>query len=153
MNFVPKAILSILTEHLDLRSYKKYTRNLLDTRLRHLQHERSKKLLRVYSKNFVIDEKNVATEQKFNKQNNEVYAPTSYEAKAKVPGIKRNQRSFSMMVWWGVLWNGAIAIHFCTPGVKTTAKIYEETVHKPIVKPLNDTLFKGQCRIFQQDSA
>ncbi len=38
------------------------------------------------------------------------------------------------------------------PGVKITAKIYEETVLRPIVKPLNDTLFKEQHWIFQQDS-
>ncbi len=34
-----------------------------------------------------------------------------------------------------------------------TAKIYEETVLKPVVKPLNNSLFKRQLWIFQQDSA
>ncbi len=57
------------------------------------------------------------------------------------------------MVWGKVLWNVATVIHFCMLVVKTTAKIYEESIREPVVKPLNDTLFKGQHWIFQQDSA
>ncbi len=37
------------------------------------------------------------------------------------------------------------------PGVKTTTKIYEETILEPIVKLFND-IFKGQHWILQQDS-
>ncbi len=33
-----------------------------------------------------------------------------------------------------------------------TAKIYEETVLESTMEPFNDTLFQGQCWIFQQDS-
>ncbi len=36
-----------------------------------------------------------------------------------------------------------VECHYCTPGVKMTAKIDEETVLEPVVKPLNDTLFRG----------
>ncbi len=52
-----------------------------------------------------------------------------------------------------MLWNRATAIHFCTPGVKLTTKIYEETVLELVMKPPNGTLLKGQHWIFQQDSA
>ncbi len=65
----------------------------------------------------------------------------------------RNHHSSSVIRWWEVLWNGATAIYFCMPEVKTTTKIYEETIFKSTAKPLNDTLFKGQCWIFQEDSA
>ncbi len=71
--------------------------------------------------------------------------------KPKVPRIQRGHLPIFAMVWWGMSWNGATVIHFCMPGVKMTAKIYEETVLEPVVKPLNDTLFEGQHWIFQQD--
>lgn len=45
-----------------------------------------------------------------------------------------------MMVCWGVFWKGFTPIHFCSPRVRTTDKIYEETVLESVVKPLNDTL-------------
>ncbi len=38
-------------------------------------------------------------------------------------------------------------------GSKTTTKIYEETIFKLVVKPINNTLFKGQHWIFQEDLA
>ncbi len=80
------------------------------------------------------DEKIFTIEQKCNKQNDKVYARTSYEDKAKVPRIQRGNQPSSVMVWWGLSWNGTIVIHFCTPRVKTTAKIYEETVSVPTHK-------------------
>ncbi len=45
------------------------------------------------------------------------------------------------------------SIHFCEPGVKTTAKVYEETILDPVVKSLSDTLFERDNWISQQDSA
>ncbi len=74
------------------QTYKRYTRHLLDTPLRCLWLERLKKLLRVYGKNLFkkisfTDEKIFTIEEKFNKQNDKVYAWTLYKAKSKVPRI------------------------------------------------------------------
>lgn len=57
------------------------------------------------------------------------------------------------MVWWGVSYNGVTKLHFCEKGVKTSAKIYQESVLESVVKPLNTSLFKNQPWSFQQDSA
>ncbi len=87
----------------------------------------------------VADTKIFTIEQKFCNQNSRVYARTSYEAKAKVPRIERGHHlSFVMDGVWGVLWNGATANHFCAPGVKVIATIYEETFLELVVKPLID---------------
>ncbi len=123
----------------------------------YLQLKRMKKLWRVYSKNLFKkllfkDEKILTIEYKFNKQNDYVYARTSYKDKAKIPRIQRGHRPSSATVWWRVSWNGATVIYFCKPGIKTTTKIYEETILKPVMKPLNDTLFNRQCWIFEQNS-
>ncbi len=64
-----------------------------------------------------------------------------YDARAKVPKIQRDLHP-PAIVWWELSWNGASAIYFCMPGLKLTTKISEETILKPVVKPLNDTLFK-----------
>ncbi len=92
-------------------------------------------------------------EEKFNKQNGRVYARSSYEAKDRVLQVQRGHHLSYVMVWWGVSWKGVTSIHFCEPGVKTMAKVYEETVLDPTVKPLSDTLCEGDNWIFQQDSA
>ncbi len=157
INLSLRTILCVLTEDLGLQAYKRYTRHLLNACLSRLQFKRSKKLLGVNRKNlfkkFLFKDENIfTTEQKFKKQNDKVCARTSYEAKAKAPGIQRGHHSSSVMVWWGVLLNGVCVIHFCIPVVKTTIKIQEEIVLEPVVKPLNETLFKKQRWIFQQDA-
>ncbi len=132
MNLVPRNVLCVLKKYLGLRAYKRYSRHLLNTH-KSLRLERSKKFLRVYGKNLFkkimfTDEKIFTTEQKFSKQIDKVYAQIVYKAEAKVPGIRRGHHQSSVMVLWGVSWNGATAIHFCTPGVKVTIKICEETI-------------------------
>lgn len=49
-------------------------------------------------------------------------------------------------------WYGLIPIRFCERGVKSSEKIYENTVLKSVVKPLKDTLFNGVDWVFKQDS-
>ncbi len=76
-----------------------------------------------------------------------MYARTLYETKANnVPRIQRSHHPSY------VKWNGDTVIHFYTTGVKTTTKTCKETVPEPAVKPLNNTSFKKQHWIFQQDS-
>jgi len=57
------------------------------------------------------------------------------------------------MVWWEVSHQGVTPLHFCEKGVKTGACVYQEDVLQGVVKPLNTTVFSGQKRIYQQDSA
>ena len=48
---------------------------------------------------------------------------------------------------------GVTGLHFCSKGVKTTAKVYLEVSLIPIVEPLNQTLFPRKSWTFQQVSA
>ncbi len=62
-------------------------------------------LLNIYGKNLYekilfMDEKIFTREQKFNKQNEKVYALTSYEAKAKIPIIQRGYHLSTVMMFW-----------------------------------------------------
>ncbi len=67
--------------------------------------------------------------------------------------LKKSAPIFYYGMVASVSWNRATVIYFCSPEVNMTIKIREETILEPVVKPLYDTLFKGQCGIFQQDSA
>ncbi len=99
------------------------------------------------------NEKIFSIEEKFNLQNDRVYARNCYEAKEKAPRVQRAHHPPSVMVWWGVSYFGATEINFCESGVKTNGAVYRKML-QDVVEPLSDTLFKGVgdwC--FQQDSA
>lgn len=158
MKISTRTVSRILRDDLGMRAYKRCTSHLLTEKLKAIRHERSKKLLRLYGKNrykniLFTDEKIFTIEEKFNKQNDRVYARTSYEAKDKVPRVQRGHHPTSVMVWWGVSYHGVTPIHFCETGVKTSAKVYQEGVLEKVVKPLSDDLFDGIDWVFQQDSA
>ena len=57
------------------------------------------------------------------------------------------------MVWWAVSYSGATQLHFCEKEVKTSAKVYENTVLELIIRGLNTILFRNQHWTFQKDSA
>lgn len=158
MNIAPRTVSRIIRDDLHLRAYKRSTGHLLTEKLKAIRYERSKKLKRLHGKSgykniLFTDEKIFTIEEKFNKQNDRIYARSSNEAKQKVPVVQRGHHPSSIMVWWGVSWHGVTPIHFCETGVKTSAKVYENTVLEHVVKPLNNTLFNGVEWIFQQDSA
>lgn len=88
-----------------------------------------------------------------NKQNDRVYARSSYDAKDEVPRVQRGHDYKSIMAWWELSPKGATHIHFSTYGVKISAKIYEETILEPLAKIRRDTLFTGEHWIFKQVSA
>ena len=46
--------------------------------------------------------------------------------------------------YWGVSYGATTKLRFCEKGVKTSAKVYENTVLEPIVKPFNNTLFSNE---------
>ena len=67
------------------------------------------------------------------------------------PRFKPCHHPASVMVWWGVAYDATTKLHFCEKEVKTSAKVYENTVLEPIVKPLNNTLFSNEHCSFKQD--
>ena len=75
------------------------------------------------------------------------------EASELIPRVEKGHHPASVMVWWGVSYDGFTDLHFCEQGVKTSAKVYQATVSEAVVKPLNNSLFQNQPWTFQQDSA
>lgn len=98
------------------------------------------------------DEKIFTIEQKYNCQNDRVYAKLFYDAREKVPPIQRGHHPVSVIVWLGVSYQGVTSVHFCETGVKTSANMYVKML-EDMVKLLNDILFNGAHWIFQQDLA
>ncbi|KAL1446800.1 hypothetical protein WDU94_010885 [Cyamophila willieti] len=148
----------IITQDLGLRAYRRRTAHRLTPTLRRIRATRSKKLLDRYAnggykKILFTDEKFFNIEEKFNRQNDRVYARSSLEAAEKVPRVERGHHPASVMVWWGVSYEGVTQLHFCEQGVKTKAANYQSDILEPVVKPLSETMFANQNWTFQQDSA
>ncbi len=94
-------------------------RHLFNTRWRITRLKILKKLLWVYGINFFknilfMDEKILTKEQKFNEQNDKVYAQTSYKAEAKVPRIQGGHHTSSVTVWWEVSLNYRVTFDLFT---------------------------------------
>ena len=53
----------------------------------------------------------------------------------------------------GVNYEGVTEILFCEKGVKITEKVFQDTILKVIVMPLNVKLISGQDWNFQQNNA
>lgn len=158
MKINARSVSRIIRDDLGMHAYKRSTSHLLTDRLKRIRLERSKKLLRSYGRKkfkqiLFTDEKIFTVEEKYNKQNDRVYARSSLEAREKVSRVQRGHHPAQVMVWWGVSWHGVTQIHFCEKGVKTGARVYQNSVLNPLVKPLSDTLFEGIDWVFQQDSA
>lgn len=156
---IPKRTMSrIVKEDLKLGAYRRSTGHRLNDKLRAIRLTRSRRLLKTYAgkkyqKILFTDEKIFTIEEKFNRQNDRIYAHSSKEAAEKVPRVERGHHPASVMVWWGVSYNGTTELYFCQQGVKTKAKNYQEDILEKVVKPLNSTMFNNEHWIFQQDSA
>ncbi len=158
MNVSKRSMSRILREDLQLGAYRRCVSHLLTARLRKIRADRCKKLLKRFKNNghrriLFSDEKIFTIEEKINRQNDRVYAKTCYEANEKAPRVTRAHHPPSVMVWWGVSYEGATKIHFCDAGVKTNAAVYEKMLDD-VVEPLNRSLFENtEDWCFQQDSA
>lgn len=156
---IPARTLSrIIKQDLKLGAYRRYTGHALNQSLQLKRVDRSKRLLSRYAgerhRNILFtDEKIFTIEEHYNKQNDKVYAHSSKEAAQVVGKVQRGHHPASVMVWWGVSYQGVTKLHFCEKGVKTSAKVYQDTVLDHVVKPLSNTLFKNIPWTFQQDSA
>lgn len=158
LNISKRSMSRLLSEDLGLKAYRRSTGHYLDARLKKQRVLKCRRLLQRYAHNghrriLFTDEKIFTIEESFNRQNDRVYASSSREAREKAPKVQRGHHPSSVMVWWGVSYSGATQLHFCEKGVKTSAKVYENTVLEPIVKDLNKSLFRNQNWSFQQDSA
>jgi DDE superfamily endonuclease len=158
MNVSKRSMSRILREDLQLGAYRRCVSHLLTPRLKKIRAERCKKLLKRFKNKghrriLFSDEKIFTIEEKINRQNDRVYAKSCYEANEKAPRVTRAHHPPSVMVWWGVSYDGATKIHFCDAGVKTNAAVYE-CMLDDVVKPLNHSLFENEDNwCFQQDSA
>lgn len=158
MKISRKSMARILKKDLGLGAFKRRTGQLLTASLKKNRVEKSKRLLIKYAndkhkKILFTDEKIFTIQEKFNKQNDRVYARSSAEASEVVRRIEKGHHPASVMVWWGVSYDGITDLHFCEKGVKTSARVYQQTILEDVVKPLNHTLFQNQSWTFQQDSA
>lgn len=158
MQISQKSMSRIIKEDLGLSAYKRHTGHLLTAALKEKRKRKSKSLLSRYTKNahrqiLFTDEKIFTVEESFNKQNDRVYVRSSREASQLIPKVQRGHHPASVMVWWGVSYEGVTKLHFCERGVKTSANVYQSTVLEPIVKPLSQSLFNNKPWTFQQDSA
>ncbi|CAH1645012.1 unnamed protein product [Spodoptera littoralis] len=100
-----------------------------------------------------LAEKIFTVEEKFNRQNNKVYAKSSKDVPPSARNVSRTHHPASVMVWWGVSYEGVTQLHFCQQGVKVKAKNYQSDILETVVKPLSNTLFHNKYWVFQQDSA
>lgn len=158
MNISERSVSRIIGDDLRLGAYKRQTGQLLTAALKENRVKKCKRLLkkygaRRYKKILFTDEKIFTVQEKFNKQNDRVYARSAQEAATLVPRVEKGHHPASVMVWWGVSYDGVCSIHFCEKGVKTAAKNYQRDILNNVVKPLNETMFKNQPWTFQQDSA
>ncbi len=159
MNVSRHSVSHILCDDLHLGAYHRCVSHILTDKLKKKNgFDRCKKLLKRFAKKkhrkiLFSDEKIFTIEEKFNPQNDRVYARNCYEAKEKVPRVQHAQQPPSAMVWWRVSYFGATEIHFCESGGNTNRAIYWKLL-QDVVEPLSDTLFEGvEDWCFQQDSA
>ncbi len=125
MNLAPRIVLHVLREDVDLRAYKRYIRHLLDVCLRCLRLERSKKLLlfavKICSKKSCLRMRKCLPKNK-NLKSRTMCMLVHHTNQGKSSQNSKRSPSISVVVWWGVLWNGATAIHFCARGLKNYRK-------------------------------
>lgn len=158
MKIKPRTMSRIIKQDLGLGAYRRTTGQRLTAALRNIRATRAKALLSRYANGghrqiLFTDEKIFTVEEKYNRQNDRVYAHSSQEAAEKIGRVERGHHPASVMVWWGVAYDGVSQLHFCEQGVKTRAANYQADILERVVKPLNNTLFAGKHWVFQQDSA
>uniref|UniRef100_A0A2S2R265 Uncharacterized protein n=1 Tax=Sipha flava TaxID=143950 RepID=A0A2S2R265_9HEMI len=106
MKIPPKTMSRIIKEDLGLGAYRRSIGQRLTDALRKIRAIRAKKLLQQYAKNghrqiLFTDEKIFTIEEKFNRQNDRVYAHSSWEAAEKIHRVERGHHPASVMVRLG----------------------------------------------------
>ncbi|CAF2866706.1 unnamed protein product [Rotaria sp. Silwood2] len=99
------------------------------------------------------DEKMFVAEQKYNAQNDRIYALSIEDIPENVRTVQRFQKSSSIMIWGAIFYSGKISLKFVEKGVKINAKHYRDEILESTLKPNISTLYPDDQWIFQQDSA
>ena len=153
-----ETIRKALREDLGVKAFKRGTCHMLTIPQKKMRVLKCRALIKRYAgqryrKILFTDEKIFTTEEKFNAQNDRIYAKSKSDIPIASRKSKRSHHPGSVMVWIGVSWTGKSQLFFVPQGVKVQAKNYLESNLKPIVKPLGTTLFNDDHWTLQQDSA
>jgi transposase len=138
MKIAPRTMSRILKDDLGLTAYKRRTGHFLTDNLNKNRVVKSKQLLKRYAKGGL---------RKI------LFTESSKEASQLVDRVQRGHYPTSVMVWWGVSYEGVTEPYFCEKGIKTSAQVHQDTILEKLAKPLNITMFNNQVWSFQQDSA
>ena len=141
-----------------MRAYRRAKGHLLTSSLKEVRETRTKRLFQWHAENgheniLFTDEEIFTIEEQYNRQNDNIYAQTSREAKENVPKVHRGHHPSYVVVWWRVSRQGVTPLRFCEKGVKTGARMYQEDVLQGVVQQLNTAVFSGQKWVVQYDSA
>ena len=93
-----------IRDDLHMKAYRRSVGQDLDARLKKIRHERAKRLLQWLAANG--HENILFAGEKFNKQCDKMYAHSSAEAKERTPLVQWGHHPESMMIWWGVSYQG-----------------------------------------------
>lgn len=105
MDISRRTMSRLIKNDLGMGAYRRVTGQRLNNALKKIRLERAKALLRRYGdgryrKIMFSDEKIFTIEEKYNRQNDKVYARSSQEAKDKIGRVERGHHPSSIMVWW-----------------------------------------------------
>ncbi len=153
-----RSMRSLLKLDLHLKPYKKRKLHGLSAEQMTARHQKAKALLdrhgRESAKRIVFsDEKLFTVEEKFNAQNDRIYAMAIEDLPENLRTVQRFQKSSSVMVWAGVGYNGKIPLKFVDPGVKINAVYYQNEILQSTLMPNVGSLYPDGQWTFQQDSA
>jgi hypothetical protein len=144
----------------DLRTipYKRRKQHGLSAKQKKKRLDRCKELLDRHDdesvKSIVFsDEKLFRVEEKFNAQNDRIYAVNFEDVPEHVRTVSRFQKSSSVMVWGAVSHKAKFSLKFVEPGVKINARYYQTEILESTLKPEADLIFQDEQWTFQQDSA
>lgn len=152
------SIARALQHDIGVKALRRGTCHMLTVAQKKKRVEKCRALLKRYAgeslhRILFTDEKIFTVEEKFNRQNDRIYAKRKSDIPIAARKSKKSHHPGSVMVWLGVSWIGKAELYFVPQGVKVRAKNYLESVLEPIVKPLGMSLFNGKHWTFQQDSA
>jgi hypothetical protein len=158
MKVSPNTMQRAIRIDLGMKAYKRGSCHMLTTPQKIARVQKCKRLLKRYGEKkvkFILftDEKIFTVEEKFNKQNDRIYAKSSKEVPLKIKKVKKSHHPGSIMVWAGVSCVGKAPLVFVEKGVKVRARNYQTDILEKVVEPLNIDLFNGKPWTFQQDSA
>ncbi|OXA41211.1 Transposable element Tc3 transposase [Folsomia candida] len=158
LNVSPSTIKMALKSDLGVRAMRRGVCHMLTTKQKKNRVIRCRGLLKRHAgesyKNILFtDEKIFTVEEKFNRQNDRIYAKRKSDIPIAQRKSNRSHHLGSVMVWLGVSLVGKADLYFVPQGVKVREKNYLDEVLEPIVKPIGSTLFKNRDWTFQQDSA